>query len=57
VGKDGLEEADKFLLEINLDEFNETTREDHEYWLLALQAAREACQLRRQQNNGAARGN
>ena len=31
VGEDGLEEDDKFLFEINLDEFNETTREDQEY--------------------------
>ena len=57
MGEDGLEEDDKFLLDINFDEFNETTREDQEYWLLALQAAREACQLRRQQNNGTARSN
>jgi hypothetical protein len=57
MGEDGLEEDDKFLLDINFDEFNATTREDQEYWLLALQAAREACQLRRQQNIGAASDN
>jgi hypothetical protein len=44
-------------LEINLDELNDTTGEDQEYWLLALQAAREASLLRRQLNNGVARDN
>ncbi len=57
LGEEGLEEDDKFLLEINLDELNDTTGEDQEYWLLALQAAREASLLRRQLNNGVARDN
>jgi hypothetical protein len=57
LGEEGLEKDDKFLLEINLDELNDTTGEDQEYWLLALQAAREASLLRRQLNNGVARDN
>jgi hypothetical protein len=50
MGEEGLEEDDRFLLDVNPDKFQNTTREDQEYWLMALHAAREACQLRRQQN-------
>ena len=42
LGEDGLDEDDKFLLEINLDEWNASSGEDQEYWLLALQVAWEA---------------
>ena len=49
MGEEGLEEDDRFLLDVNPDKFQNTTREDQEYWLMALHAAREACQLRRQQ--------
>ena len=56
-GEEGLAEKDRFLLEINLDELDNSTREEQTYWLLSLQAAREARQLLSQQNNGEARGN
>ena len=57
LGEEGLAEEDRFLLEINLDELDNSTGEDQTYWLLSLQAAREARQLLLQQNNNAARGN
>ena len=50
LGKEGLEEKDKFLLEINLGEPDNSSGEDQVYWLLALQAARDARQLCMQQN-------
>ena len=46
LGEEGLEEDDKFLLEINLDELDASSGEDQTYWLLALEAARDARQLR-----------
>ena len=51
LGGEGLDEDDMFLLEINLDDLDSSTREDQEYWLLALQAAPEARHLRMQQNS------
>jgi hypothetical protein len=46
IGGEGLDKDDMFLLEINLDDLlDSSTRDDQEYWLLALQAAREATQL------------
>ena len=39
-------EEDKFLLECNFDELVTTNGEQQEYWILAVQAAREACRLR-----------
>ena len=56
LGEDGLDEEDGFLLEINLDELDSSSREDQEYWLLALRAAREARYLRMQQTNGQVSG-
>jgi len=41
-----LEEADKYLLEIKLDNLESTSGETQEYCLLAITAAREACILR-----------
>ena len=46
LGDEGLAEEDKFLLECNFDELVTTNGEQQEYWLLAIQAAREACRLR-----------
>ncbi len=46
VGEEGLDEEDKFLLEINLDDFGASTGEDQTYWLMALEAARAAKALR-----------
>jgi hypothetical protein len=52
LGEEGLAEEDRFLLEINLDELDNSTGEDQTYWLLSLQAARDA-RLLQQQNNAA----
>lgn len=46
LGEGGLAEEDKFLLECNFDELVTTNGEHQEYWILAVQAAREACRLR-----------
>ncbi len=46
LGPDGLAEEDRFLLECNFDDLATTNGKHQEYWLLAIQAAREACQLR-----------
>ncbi len=39
---DSLKEEDQFLVECNFGDLQSTTREHHKYWLLAIQAAREA---------------
>jgi hypothetical protein len=59
LGEEGLAEEDRFLLEINPEELDNSTGEDQNqtYWLLSLQAARDARQLLLQQNNIAARDN
>jgi len=48
LGGEGLEEEDRYLLEINLGELENSTGEDQAYWLVALRAARMAHTLRRQ---------
>jgi hypothetical protein len=48
IGPDGLNEEDWFLLECNFDELATTTGE-HQYWLLVIQAAREASRICTQQ--------
>jgi hypothetical protein len=45
LGPDGLAGEDSFLLECNFDELAAMNGENQEYWLLAIQAAREAHQL------------
>ncbi len=45
LGPEGLSEEDRFLLECNFDELTSTSGEQQEYWLLAIQAAREASRL------------
>jgi hypothetical protein len=42
---DGLMEEDKSLLKCNFDELATTSNKHQEYWRLATQASREACQL------------
>ena len=42
LGGEGLDEDDRFLLEINLEELDTSSGEDQAYWLLALEAAQEA---------------
>jgi hypothetical protein len=43
---EGLAEEDRFLLECNFDSLTTTTGEHQEYWLLAIQAAREVSRIR-----------
>jgi hypothetical protein len=45
IGPDGLDKQDWFLLECNFDKLANTTGEHQEYWLLAIQAAREASRI------------
>ena len=49
LGEDGLDEQDKFLLEIKLDDLEETSGEYQEYWLLAIRAARKVRRIRLRQ--------
>jgi hypothetical protein len=42
IGPEGLDEEDWFLLECNFDKLATTAGENKEYWLLAIQASREA---------------
>ena len=43
---DSLEEGDKYLMEINLEDLENTSDEKQQYWLLAIRAARESSRLR-----------
>lgn len=52
LGGDGLAEEDMYLLEINLEDLDDSTGEDQVYWLMALKTARKAWQLREARNNG-----
>jgi hypothetical protein len=45
LGPESFANEDRFLLECNFDELTSTTREHQEYWLLAIQAAREASHI------------
>jgi hypothetical protein len=45
-GADTLSEGDRFLLECNFDDLAMTSGESQDYWLLAIQAAREESRLR-----------
>ena len=51
MGTAGLEEDDLYLMEINLEDLESTSGENQAYWLLAVQAARDAFRLRRQQSS------
>ena len=58
LGGECLAEKDMYLLEINLDDLDHMSGEDHIYWLMALQTARKAWQLREErQNEVVERGN
>ena len=46
VGGEDLEEEDKYLLEINLDDLDNTSGEAQECWLLAVKAAKESLKLK-----------
>ena len=43
-----MEEGDKYLMKINLEDMENTSGERQQYWLLAIRAAREARKLRSQ---------
>ena len=51
LGGDGLEEKDKYLLEINLEDLATTSGETQTYWLLAIRAARDGRRLRAEQSD------
>ena len=51
LGGDGLEENDKYLLEINLEDLATTSGETQTYWLLAIRAARDGRRLRAEQSD------
>ena len=46
LGTDSLEEGDKYLMEINLEDLENTSGENQQYWLLTIRAARESIRLR-----------
>ena len=56
LGEEGLEEEDKYLLEINLDDLTTTSGKTQTYWLLAIRAARDARILRENVTNTNAAG-
>ena len=58
LGRRGLDEQDKYLLEINLEDLECSSGEDQYYWLLAIQAAREdrALKIREEQSRRRNRG-
>ena len=56
-GESGLLEEHKYLLEVNLDDIGELDGTSHEYWLLAIQAARVACAtIGEEEEQGTVRG-
>ncbi len=42
-GEDGLLDEHKYLLEVNLENLDDSDGSTQEYWLLAIRAARVAC--------------
>jgi hypothetical protein len=46
LGGEGLAAEDQYLLEINLEDLDNSRGEDHIYWLMALKTARKAWQIR-----------
>ena len=49
LGGAGLDEQDRFMLEINLEDLETSTGEDQYYWLIAIRATRADRILRRRQ--------
>lgn len=45
IGGDNLLAEDAYLMEVNLEDLSDSSGERHEYWLLAITAARRAAQL------------
>ena len=52
LGVEGLADEDKFLLEIRLEDLEESSGEQQAYWLLAIKAARAITILRRRRQEG-----
>ena len=48
LGAQDLQEEDQYLLEVNLEDLETSSGERQEYWLLAIQAARRACLIARE---------
>ena len=46
IGTDSLEEGYKYLMNINLEDLENTSGEKQHYWLLEIRAARESSRLR-----------
>ncbi len=46
LGEEGLEEKDHYLLEVNLEDLENTSGEEHHYWLLHIEHVRRRCRLR-----------
>ena len=55
-GHDDLREEDKWLMEVNLDDLNETTGEKEAYWVLAIEMARERFRISQEENATARAG-
>jgi hypothetical protein len=53
LGPDDLAKEDQFLLECNFDDITSTSGEAQGYWLLGIQAAREASRIRRKRQEEA----
>ena len=56
MGGEGLAEDDKYLLDIDLEDMETTFGERQQFWILAIQAAREARILRDIEGNASANG-
>ena len=56
LGEEGLEDEDKYLLEINMDDLATASGETQTYWLLAIRAARDARVLQENKTNNNAAG-
>ncbi len=53
LGEAGLLEEDHWMMEVNLGDLENTSREQEEYWLLAIKATRDAAMLARRQDQTA----
>ena len=55
MGEEGLEDQDRYILDINLDNLETSSGEDQYYWLVAIGAAREDRKLKEKQANTSSR--
>lgn len=56
LGESGLDEEDRYLLEINLSDMETTDGAQQEYWLRAIEAARIAKRLRAEEQDEPVQG-